>query len=214
MPEMCVLLWEALVAVLEQVLCGGGKAPSPSSSTLFHHPQRDLCSSWIELLQWLQMCLRSLFSPARPLFVGGFCHHRCCMWESVAAIKLRDGSTQDRNQEGENVSPLPHPLCCLQIKISNLNLKCAFKDINPLVPCCLCWCLPGCVWAPSAVHLALTPLRLNDKFSLCLLLFVLFCFFSFQPSWHLILPQPVKYNPETCGWENVALCHAHFRGAN
>lgn len=43
-PVMCVLLSEALLAVLEQVLCGG-EAMLPSSSTLFHHPQRDLCSS-------------------------------------------------------------------------------------------------------------------------------------------------------------------------
>lgn len=78
----------------------GGNIPSPSSSALFHHPQRDLCSSWIELLQWLQMYLRSLFSPPRPLFAGSFCHQCCWMWESVAAIKPRDGSTQDKNQRG------------------------------------------------------------------------------------------------------------------
>lgn len=155
-----------------------------------------------------------LSSPPHPLFAGSFCYQCCWMGKSVAAIKLETWEYPGQKSEGENASLLPHPWCCLQIKISKLNLNCAFKGLNPLVPSCLCWCLPGCVWAPSAVHLALTPLRLNDKFSLCLLLFVLFCFFSFQPSWHLILPQPVKYNPETCGWENVALCHAHFRGVN
>lgn len=210
--QWCVCCYEKPCWLFWSRCCVGGRQCSlpfllhPLSSPTKGTP------SELNFLQWLQMCLRSL--PASF-------HHLVLFLLEISAISAAGCGNLWLQSNWEVGVPrtvqypgLPHPLCCLQIKISNLNLNCESKGMNPLVPSCLCWCLPGCVWALSTVHLALTPLRLNDKFSLCLLLFVLFCFFSFQPSWHLILPQPVKYNPETCGWENVALCHAHLRGAN
>lgn len=92
-----------------------------------------------------------------------------------------------------------------------------FKGLTPLVlSCCQgCLCLPALSVGIGHSVLSTEPPRLNDKFSLCLLLFVVVCFvlvfFPFQPSWHLILPRLVKYNPEARGWENVALSRSFQR---
>lgn len=105
----------------------------------------------VNFLQWLQMCLSSLSLFTTP---SSLC------WKFLPSVLLDVeicGCNQTerweypgQKSEGEDVSLLSLLLCCLQIKISNLNLNCAFKGINPLVPsCCAGACQALCGHRPQ-----------------------------------------------------------------
>lgn len=191
---MCVSAWSTVGCFGVGAVCVGGTAPSLSSSTLFITQKGTFAPAELNFLQWLQMF--------EELSVISFCSSIPLFWNFLPSVLLgvevcgcnqtdegmrvvvqRIPSRAVRRAKGpHHLSPLPSPLCCLQIKINNLNLDYVLlKGWIPLFLLAIraaCACQPR-VWAPSAVRLALTPpgLMTSSHFVCC----CLFCF-VFSPS--------------------------------
>lgn len=132
MPETaCACLPEALLAVLERVLCMWEELLLPFPPPPFSSPKKRpvLQLNWIfsSSSRCLRSYLLSFFVVPSP-FSGISFPQYCWVWKSVAAIKLIGGvrvvvrripSRAVRRVKGpHHLSPLPSPLCCLQIKIT------------------------------------------------------------------------------------------------